>query len=113
MGQEQEPAVLDPVETALRRPLSARSGDIASVPLISLEDLNAALVLMTNQLILKRVTNRMMVNNCVEKGKELVVLDQTMAVLLKLQSAQNMVTVNVPHINQGDQSVDLALVIIR
>ena len=73
--------MLGPVATALRRLLSAQSGDIASVLLISLEDLNAALVLMTKQLILKRVTNRLMVNNSVEKEREPVVPDLMMAVL--------------------------------
>ena len=105
--------MLGPVATALRRLLSAQSGDIASVLLISLEDLNAALVLMTKQLILKRVTNRLMVNNSVEKEREPVVPDLMMAVLQKLQSAPNMATVNVLNINLGAQSVDLALVIIR
>ena len=107
MGQEQELAVLDPVATALRKLLSARSGDIASVLLISLEDPNAALVLMKT--LLKRVTNKMMANKYVGKEKELVVLDRMMAVLLKLQSAQSMVTVNVLHTNPETQNVGLDL----
>ena len=111
MGQEQELAVLDPVATALRRLLSARSGDIASVLLISLEDPNVALVLMTK--LLKRVTNRMMVNNSVEKEKEPVVLDRMMAVHLKLQSAQSMVTVNVPLTSLEILNVDLALMLCK
>ena len=111
MGQEQELAVLDPVATVLRMLLSARSGDIASVLLISLEDPNAALVLMKT--LLKRVTNKMMANKYVGKEKELVVLDRMMAVLLKLQSAQSMVTVNVQHTNLEILNVDLALEILH
>ena len=98
--------MLDPVATALRKLLSARSGDIASVLLISLEDPNAALVLMKT--LLKRVTNKMMANKYVGKEKELVVLDLMMAVLLKLQSVQSMVTVNVIHTNLEILNVVLA-----
>ena len=45
----------------------------------------------------------------VEKDKELVVLDLMMAVLLKLQSVQSMVTVNVIHTNLEILNVVLAL----
>ena len=45
----------------------------------------------------------------VEKDKELVVLDLMMAVLLKLQSVQSMVTVNVLHTNLEILNVVLAL----
>ena len=44
-----------------------------------------------------------------DKDRELVVLDQMMAVHLKLQSAQNMVTVNVLHTNPETQNVGLDL----
>ena len=45
----------------------------------------------------------------VEKDKEPVVLDLMMAVLLKLQSVQSMVTVNVLHTNLEILNVVLAL----
>ena len=112
MGLDKGHAVLDQVVNALRRLLSALNGDIASVLNISPGALSVALALITMQLILKRVTKRMQMNKSVEKARELVVLDLMMAVLRKLQSAQSMVTVNVLNINQEDQSVDQALVIV-
>ena len=45
----------------------------------------------------------------VDKEKGLVVLDLMMAVLLKLQSVQSMVTVNVLHTNPETQNVGLDL----
>ena len=45
----------------------------------------------------------------VDKDKEPVVLDLMMAVLLKLQSVQSMVTVNVLHTNLEILNVVLAL----
>ena len=110
MGLDKGHAVLDQVVNALRRLLSALSGDIASVLNTSQGDLSVALALITKQLILKRVTKRMQVNKSVEKARELVALVLMMAVLQKLQFAQSMVTVNVLNINREDQSVDLALV---
>ena len=110
MGLDKGHAVLDQVVNALRRLLSALSGDIASVLNTSQGDLSVALALITKQLILKRVTKRMQVNKSVEKARELVALDLMMAVLQKLQSALSMVTVNVLNINREDQNVDLALV---
>ena len=112
MGLDKGHAVLDQVVNALRRLLSALSGDIASVLNTSQGDPSVALALITKQLILKRVTKRMQVNKYVEKARELVALDLMMAVLQKLQSALSMVTVNVLNINREDQSVDLALVIV-
>ena len=49
----------------------------------------------------------------VEQVKELVVLDLMMAVLLRLLSVQNGVTVSVLHINPVDLNVDLDLIIMQ
>ena len=111
MALDKGHAVLDQVVNALRRLLSALSGDIASVLNTSQGDLSVALALITKQLILKRVTKRMQVNKSVEKARELVALDLMMAVLQKLQSAQSMVTVNVLHTNLEILNVVPALMI--
>ena len=47
---------------------------------------------------------------CVALDKEPAVLDPMLAVLQRLQSAQNTATVNVPPTDLGEQSVDQALV---
>ena len=93
--------------TALKRLLSALSGDIVSVPRISLGDLNVALVLMRKQPTL----NRIMVNKSVEKARELVVLDLMRVVLQKPLFVQSTATANVLNISLVDQSVVLDLMV--
>ena len=56
---------------------------------------------------------KIMETKSVDKDLELVVLDLMMAVHLKLQSAQSMVTVNVPHINLEILNVVLGLMICQ
>ena len=107
MELDQELAVLEQRMTALKRLLSALSGDIASVPHISLGDLNVALVLMRKQPSL----NRIMVNKSVEKDREPVVLVLMRVVLQKPLFVQSMATANVLNISLVDQSVVLDLMI--
>ena len=107
MELDKELAVWDQRMTALKRLLSALSGDIVSVPHISLGDLNVALVLTRKQPTL----NRIMVNKSVEKDREPVVLDLMRVVLQKLLFVQSMATANVLNISLGGQSVVLDLMI--
>ena len=109
VGQDKELAVLVQMMVALKKHQSALSGDIVNAPPINLEIRSVDQVLILLQQTIKLWECKQLGIKYVEKVKELAVLDQMMAVLLKLLYVQNGDIANVRPINLGDLSVALDL----
>ena len=107
--QDKELAVLVQMMVALKKHQSALSGDTVNAPPINLEIRSVDQVLILLQQTIKLWECKQLGIKYVEKVKELAVLDQTMAVLLKLLYVQNGDIANVRPINLGDLSVALDL----
>ena len=113
VGQDKELAVLVQMMVALKKHQSALSGDIVNAPPINLEIRSVDQVLILLQQTIKLWECKQLGIKYVEKVKELAVLDQMMAVLLKLLYVQNGDIANVRPINLGDLSVALDLMTLK
>ena len=113
VGQDKELAVLVQMMVALKKHQSALSGDIVNAPPINLEIRSVDQVLILLQQTIKLWECKQLGIKYVEKVKELAVLDQMMAVLLKPLYVQNGDIVNVRPISLGDLSVALDLMTLK